>query len=247
MRLSADRWLTDVLGFDVFRVNDAASMSAEELDAVGGHFKDRSKALYYTKVDTCAVEAVGMLARLGFTVVDVNMTFAAPPAAIVAAVASGGAIDVAFAEDSQRAPVLDIAGSCFRYSRFHLDPLLTQGAAHHVKREWVASYFEGRRGDRLFVARVAGRIAGFLAAVMTEHAGRPAAAIDLVGVAADHQRAGVGRALARQFAAHYADCERVIVGTQAANVPSIRMYEGLGFRAVRSAYVLHRHVDSART
>jgi ribosomal protein S18 acetylase RimI-like enzyme len=116
-----------------------------------------------------------------------------------------------------------------------------------VKREWVASYFEGRRGDRLFVARVAGRIAGFLAAVMTQHDGRPAAAIDLVGVAADHQRAGVGRALVRRFAAHYAGCEHVIVGTQAANVPSIRMYEGLGFRAVRSAYVLHRHAGPAGT
>jgi RimJ/RimL family protein N-acetyltransferase len=32
------------------------------------------------------------------------------------------------------------------------------------------------------------------------------------------------------------------VGTQIANLPSIRLYEKLGFSLVKSAYVMHRHV-----
>ena len=91
------------------------------------------------------------------------------------------------------------------------------------------------------------RRAGFLAAAVTAHDGVQAAAIDLVGVAIEQQRSGVGRALVRQFAAHYSGCAQIIVGTQAANVPSLRMYEGLGFRAARSTYVLHRHVGVSQS
>lgn len=244
MRLAADRWLTDVLGFDVFRVDDAASMSAEEGGAMGAHIGQRSKAMYYTKVDTRAVDAVEALSRLGFTVVDVNLTFDGSPGAIASAIPPDDRVVVGPRHDDDRAAVLDIAGSCFRYSRFHLDPHLTDEAAHHVKREWIASYFDGRRGDHLFVARLGGRVAGFLAALTTGHDGRFAAAIDLVGVAADCQRTGVGRALVRHFATHYAARDSIVVGTQAANIPSIRLYEGVGFRASRSAYVLHRHAGA---
>jgi hypothetical protein len=32
------------------------------------------------------------------------------------------------------------------------------------------------------------------------------------------------------------------VGTQAANIPSLRLYESFGFRVCETAYVLHAHV-----
>ena len=247
MRLARDGWLSDTLAFDVFRVDDAASPADEESAVLVSHMARQSKALYYAKLDTCAPGGVATLSRLGFNVVDVNVTFAATPSEVVPGASMSADVDVAWARDEDRGPVLDVAGSCFRYSRFHLDPLLTTAAAHHVKRQWVASYFDRSRGDRLFVARARGHIAGFLAAVRTTHEHDTAAVIDLVGVAGAYQRSGVGRALVSRFAAHYAACAQLMVGTQAANVPSIRLYEGLGFRTIRSAYVLHRHVDANRT
>jgi ribosomal protein S18 acetylase RimI-like enzyme len=33
----------------------------------------------------------------------------------------------------------------------------------------------------------------------------------------------------------------IVVGTQAANIPSVRLYESLGFRLRSSQYVLHHH------
>jgi ribosomal protein S18 acetylase RimI-like enzyme len=241
MPVAADGWLAGVLGVDVFRVNDASPGAAP---ALRRQIANQSSAFYFAKVVTTDVDRLRTLRELGFDVVDVNLTFAASASAIVGAAAVADGVEVTLAQESHRDAVLDIAGSCFRYSRFHLDPQVGAAAAHAVKREWIRSYFDGRRGDRLFVASVAGRPAGFLAALTQASSGRSSAVIDLIGVAADRQRSGVGRALVQAFARHYAGAAELIVGTQAANIPSIRMYEGLGFRAVGSAYVLHRHASA---
>jgi ribosomal protein S18 acetylase RimI-like enzyme len=232
-----DAWLSAVLDREVFRADSTDAHAAGGVAAQPG---SAPRAMYFARVDTADTGAIGELARQGFTVVDVNMTFSARPSDVIAATADAAAVEVADAIEADRLAVLDIAGSCFRFSRFHLDPVLSADDAHRVKREWVRSYFDGARGNRLFVAHQRSPV-GFLAAIETERGGCPAAVIDLVGVAADSQRSGVGRALVGAFARAYADRRELVVGTQAANVPSIRLYERLGFRLVASSYVLHRH------
>ena len=189
------------------------------------------------------VAAVRALAEAGFYVTDVNVTFAAATADIQAA---RGEVAVMEARPDQQEAVLDIAGTAFRYSRFHLDPLLRAGLADRIKREWIRSYFQKARGDRLLVALVDDRPAGFLAALVADRPEETVAVIDLIGVARDRQGRGVGRALVAAFAECYRGrCPRSEVGTQIANLPSLAFYEGLGFRLVGSQYVLHRHVGPA--
>lgn len=202
-------------------------------------------ALYFAKIETTQIGAVAALSAMGFAVIDVNVSFTARPAQVAAGDEPGVTVGPALA--SQRQDVLEIAGTCFKYSRLHLDPAIPSELAHRARREWVGSYFDGRRGDRLFVASLAGRPAGFLAALTLARDGGTAAVIDLIGVATDRQRAGVGRALVKAFAVHYAAAAELSVGTQAANIPSIRMYEGLGFRTAASAFVLHRHMLAGGT
>ena len=81
---------------------------------------------------------------------------------------------------------------------------------------------------------------GFLAALKSHDGAQ--AIIDLVGVHPDAQRQGVGRTMIVRFAEHYRDVNELIVGTQVANVPSVQLYESLGFRLKSSQYVLHMHV-----
>ena len=141
--------------------------------------------------------------------------------------------------------MLEIAASCFRYSRFHTDPRVPLLVAHRVKREWIRSYVEGRRGDPLLVATLDGTVAGFLAPITGESDGVRTCTIDLVGVAGWAQRRGVGRALVQTFLDRYVDAvSRLQVGTQIVNVPSLRLYHTLGFVLSHSQYVLHRHVGS---
>jgi ribosomal protein S18 acetylase RimI-like enzyme len=67
--------------------------------------------------------------------------------------------------------------------------------------------------------------------------------IDLIAVATDAHGRGAGSALTAAFAGLYTGMPRV-VGTQIANVPSIRLYTKLGFALARSQYVLHLHAGS---
>jgi len=200
----------------------------------GSSSSGSSGAFYFAKVGTDRVADVAALAKLGFVVVDTNVTFelmrepsAASPSIEVSEVAEGDA-------DA----VLDIAGSAFRYSRFHLDPLISDELAHHIKREWIRNYVLRKRGDALLVAHLDDRVVGFLAAIVAHGT----AIIDLVAVASDANGLGVGSALTLAFAQKYRGMSR-IVGTQVANVPSVRLYTKLGFSLVRSQYVLHHHAN----
>jgi ribosomal protein S18 acetylase RimI-like enzyme len=79
---------------------------------------------------------------------------------------------------------------------------------------------------------------GFLAALVSERN----AVIDLVGVDKQYQRRRVGAALTQAFIDHYRpSASSLQVGTQVANVPSMRLYERLGFSISKTQYVLHLH------
>jgi ribosomal protein S18 acetylase RimI-like enzyme len=221
--LQRDAWLSEALGFDAYTTTPESA-----------HIKPEGRrALTTCRVPAADVASLAVAADGGFRVVDVNLTLERAGSDGV----SSGTVAPATADQHER--LLDIAGSCFRYSRFHLDPLLARGLADRVKREWVRSYVEGRRGIELLAAMEDGRAVGFLAVLEAADGAR---VIDLVGVASDAQGRGVGDSLVATFIhRHGADGRSLRVGTQAANVTSLRLYEKRGFRVASATYVLHRH------
>jgi len=216
-----DAWLSDVMARPVWRVDGSGAI--DELVRMPG--------FYFAKVATDRVADVRTLTSAGFAVIDTAVTFE-----LTHEVEVKTAIEVRECSDADGEAVLAIAGSAFRYSRFHLDPQVPLEVAHHVKREWIANYVRKQRGDALLVAHFKGKPAGFLAALVSHGT----AAIDLVAVAPDAHGQGIGSALCAAFAQRYAGMPR-IVGTQVVNVPSIRMYTKLGYELARSQYVLHLH------
>ena len=222
-----DPWLSEVMARPVFRVDGSG-----EVHDLMMHMPAQRTGFYFVKVPTDRIADVHSLEHIGFSLVDtavtLELTHEVPRASSVAIrECNAGDVDA----------VLAIAGSAFRYSRFHLDPAIGLDVAHRVKREWIASYVNKLRGDALLVAHHEGKPAGFLAALLSHGS----AAIDLVAVATDAHSKGIGSALCAAFAKRYAGMPRV-VGTQVANVPSIRMYTKLGYELARSQYVLHHHV-----
>lgn len=226
----ADAWLAEVMARPVFRV-DGAGDTAE----LAAHLASQRRGFYFAKVPTDRIADVAALSRLGFTVVDTNVTFELAGDAAT----ERGVVGVDELRDGEADAVLDIAGSAFRYSRFHLDPQVGDELAHRIKREWIRNYVLGKRGAGLLVARDQGRPVGFLAHLVSHGT----AVIDLIAVATDAHGKGVGTALTAAFVQRYAGQPR-IVGTQVANVPSIRLYTKLGFALARSQYVLHLHAGS---
>jgi ribosomal protein S18 acetylase RimI-like enzyme len=225
--LREDAWLSRVFGYPVYALDGGVELPA-------------GPALVYAKVPTDDVARARELGAAGFYVVDTNVTLARRPGPCGSEPRRQG-VAVGVAEAGEREAVVAIAGSCFRTSRFHLDPAVARELANRVKREWIASYFEGTRGLELLVARAGGRPAGFLAVLEAEDGAR---VIDLVGVAPDAQGRGVGAALVAGFVRRHGERE-LLVGTQVANVRSLELYRRAGFGVARSAYVLHRHVEAA--
>jgi ribosomal protein S18 acetylase RimI-like enzyme len=181
------------------------------------------------------------LVNAGFRIVDVNVIFERQPAA---GPARDQSILVRDIQPADETAALEIAHTAFRYSRFHLDPLLAKELANRIKREWVANYIRGQRGERLLVAEVDGKIAGFLALLETSD---QTGVIDLIGVANDMKGRGGGRSMVQHHVHESVGrYQRLIVGTQIANLPSMRLYEHCGYHISSAAYVLHAHVREGR-
>ncbi len=237
--LVPDRWLGALLERAAYRLDLPPAAAEDGLPAVLSAALatlDAAPSLATCKVPVARVAALAHLTRAGFVVIDTNVVLAKPPGA--------PALDprCRLATPADEVAVTALAACCFRFSRFHLDPRIGAPLAHRLKAEWTRSYFRGQRGDKLVVAELAGRLVGFNQLLRGPHGER---VIDLIGVHPDCRRQGVGRALCLA-AEHFADgATEMLVGTQIANIPSLRLYEGLGYRVAQAQYVLHRHSPHA--
>ena len=236
--IASDPWLSDRFGYDVYRVTPVPGASA----ALVEHRASVPRAFYYVKIPVTATADVTSFSAVQFQVVETHVAFRADPDDVESrSVSTGGRVTIGEFRDLHE-DAAEIAAMCFRFSRFHLDPLVPDALAHAIKREWVRSYTRRERGDRLFIAARDGHAVGFLAALLADVRGEPCAVIDLMGVHPDAQGRGVGSLLIRAFAEAYRGTVTSLhVGTQAANIPSIRCYERMGFRMVSAAYTLHLH------
>lgn len=223
-----DPWLAGIFGYPVYAVDGPEALPSAD------------RTFCYAKVPVDDVARVRALSAQGFFVVDVNVTLTFDGAGSRRPRGEGVAVVPARPEHDEA--LIAIAGSCFRYSRFHLDPAIPNEVADRVKREWVRSYLEGRRGIELLAALEGADPVGFLAVLEADDA----RVIDLIGVAREAQGRGIGGALVEAFVERHAGRTRELrVGTQIANVPSLALYEGCGFAIATAAFVLHRHVGRA--
>lgn len=228
-QLVRDEFLTAILERDAFSL-DAGALPRDELpDGVAGR-----RAFVQAKVGVGDLIRVARLERIGFRLIDTNVIFdraPSPPLDVV------GRVAVRPATPADREPIVALAGRAFRFSRFHLDPDVPRETAHRIKSHWVANYWAGTRGEHMLVAEEKGRPIGFLQLL---HRGQ-VLTIDLISTDPDHRRMGAARDLIAFALRTITGVERVTVGTQIANVPSVRLYENLGFRLSRAMYVFHFH------
>lgn len=251
MKIGEDRFLADIFGHEVFKVevNPEPMVPAGQGLAIASvlrpHLARQTRAFYYSKVDTDKIEVVRLLSAVGFYPVDVNVTFSIDTKFELGRLTQQetNGCDIGAAEDGQREATLEIARTAFRYSRFHLDPLVSKATADQIKHDWILNYLNKKRGEQLWIASVAGRPAAFLAVLATTDRGQEVRTIDLIGVSRDYRRQGIGLALTQFFIDHYGDqCHYLQVGTQIANLPSLRLYQKAGFQVTKTAYVMHLHI-----
>ncbi len=137
-----------------------------------------------------------------------------------------------------------MAFAAFDYSRFHMDPLIDATAANTSRAEWVRNACKGR-AEAVFVAEVDRRPVGFVLCRKKVTGSGTAGILDLIAVHPDYRRQKLGYNLTVEFLKF---CRRqkyslARVGTQAHNIPSIRMYEKTGFSMSQAYYSYHKHMS----
>lgn len=237
--LSRDEWLSAVLDQDVYRLL-ADEKFIESAVSDRGRWKppfDGKPVFIYTKVSTDFTNRVACLESLGFDLIDTCVTFDKQISEQTAPTPRNKHL-VRFAVPEDKEQVVELARGNFRYSRFHLDPLISEESANRIKMEWVRNYFAGLRGDQMIVSLVGKEVAGFLL-ILYQSSAR--LVIDLIAVDERFR----GRGLAKDmiaFAEHaYPSFSQLVVGTQVSNIPSLRLYEKMGFQICATQYVFHYH------
>lgn len=225
-----DEWLSGLLGRPALRLDRDESGDSGWIGSL-----DHEDIFITAKLPVRDVATVGALESVGFHVIDTALTFEA------SAIEAHADPRVRVARQGDRQAVASLAGRAFRFSRFHLDPAIPRALADSVKAAWAANYFAGARGDDMVVAEQDGAVIGFLQLL---HGSSGGVTIDLIAVAPEAARQGLARAMigcAAAHGVHGAPATIWRVGTQAANVASVRLYESLGFRFAQAQFVLHHH------
>jgi ribosomal protein S18 acetylase RimI-like enzyme len=227
--LKPDRWLGTLLARPAFNV-----VSFDDQEALRAALPP-TPALVTAKISARDTAVSIRLQELGFRVIDTALTFETAKIR-----ESEDEVSVRFARAEDLAAVEAIARNSFRFTRFHLDPSIAVETANSIQAAWAANYFNGQRGDGMIVAELDGAVVGFLLAVMNDEW----LTIDLIAVDAGAVRRGMGAAMIHFAAKHgvgAAAPSGFRVATQAANAPSCRLYENVGFRFHGASIVLHHH------
>ncbi len=236
--LTLDPWLSGLVGKRTFRLSPSRNWvelmrreGAEERDGILDLM--RGEVFIYCKVPTCDVDICRALCALGFYVVDNNVTFEKA----VSSSSRRYVNSVRKARPDDRDKVALLASRNFCYTRFHLDPMIGGELADKIKRSWVESFFDGNRGDQMVVSEDDGYLKGFN--LLFVKGGD--LVIDLIAVDSGLRRRGVSTDMIGYAEESNPCAGRIVVGTQVSNIPSIRLYEKLGFRMFMSNYVFHFH------
>jgi ribosomal protein S18 acetylase RimI-like enzyme len=233
LHTAPDPWLAGVMSRPVHRVSGSVA-PGEESDGMRALAHLDQNGFAYARIPTAEVRLAQLLEDAGFRLVDAGITLET---------------DTKRADDRLRPNVRlarpedvtateAIARTAFRFSRFHLDPRIPTALANEIKAQWAGNFFRGTRGDYMVVAEHAGNLTGFLQLLAAPDR---TLIIDLIAVTEAHREQGLASSMIGFAARECGAPPRLRVGTQAANVASLRLYERLGFTVTATSYVLHRH------
>jgi ribosomal protein S18 acetylase RimI-like enzyme len=235
-----DDWLSSKVGRDVYKfvLDDDFIKSVNQMSGDGYKkiliFKKQSVFLY-SKVSTTYVMGIYFLEKLRFNLVDTNITFVKP---VVSNNSVVGNCHIRFAVPEDQKSIVDLARKSFVCTRFHLDPEFPNNTADTIKGEWVRNYFEGNRGDRMVVALIDNNIVGI---VQLLYGNDKTLIIDQIAVDEKFRRMGIAKDMISFAETQCHGFIKICVGTQLANMPSVNLYENIGFRFSGAHYVFHYH------
>lgn len=242
MLLREDEWLAKRLGVKCYAlsynsdaVGECSVIESQLLVQKACWENEDLPCFVYSKILTQNTNIVEVFQENGFRVVDTHIQFEHTGESIRGN--CDQAINFRYAKPEDEEDVSDIARKTFRYSRFHLDNMIPNKIADDLKSDWARNFFLNKRGDHMIIAECKGEIAGFAQLLVRGES----LIIDLIAV----QKKFQGKRIGFQMLLHILDLFSarfsIVVGTQVANIASLRLYENAGFLITSSSYILHYH------
>ncbi len=227
--LTLDTMFSHIMGRPAYQLKIPPAPQVEALAPL-----HESPVFAYAKVAVDNLPALHFLAANGFTLVDTSVTF---DKAFRRGERFISQADLRFAQPTDADATIRVARESFIYSRFHQDPQIEQAIADEIKAVWASNYFKGERGQAMVLAVIDGQVAGFLQLLYKTHT----LVIDLIAVHPNYRRQGIARDLIRYAQTHCPPHENLLVTTQLVNIPSMRLYEDMGFRIADAQHIFHYH------
>ena len=141
--------------------------------------------------------------------------------------------------------IVNIAKKSFSLDRFHIDHFFARNLADKSRAEWIANIAKGR-GRIIYATDVSSdKVVGFIGfkGSNIKNGGKNIRynTIKLIAVDKKYQGRAVGSHLIKEYLnlLRKSDVVLSIVGTQAINIPSIRLYEKCGYRIINCNYSYH--------
>jgi len=140
--------------------------------------------------------------------------------------------------------LISLTTNAFLQSHYHNDPFIPYELAEKIFYEWIKNSVYGY-ADNIIIAKYKNNILGYLTCKINKIGEKRYGIIDLVAVDKRFRGRGIGTALVKRALKWFLPTvEYVFVGTQATNIPAIRMYEKVGFRTVSIEATFHLWYDN---
>lgn len=196
-------------------------------------------SFFYTKVDFSNVSTLRAFESSAFKIIAENITLERKggKANTIEPFRDRQQYEIRLAQDKDRNFVENIAKKNFSHDRFHQDHNIENSLADEIKRQWAGNFFLGKRGDAMVVATANNYPVAFLLLLLA----KKHSVIDLIAVSQKHRNKGLSKQMIGYALQNLSDRNRWIVGTQSTNLPSVKLYESMGFQTIGSQYVLHKH------
>ncbi len=233
--IKKDLWLSDIINVPAYNIKHGADFSKDKFfKFVRGYEGEDFFATVKLPVDD--LSSIHFFEKNNFNLIDTNVVL--EKHVLKEDLNGEGNVEILFAEDEDFFGICKTARESFAFSRFHLDSHFSKKTADLIKEKWAGNFFKGKRGDYMIVARSRGKVVGFLQLLSRG----VDIVIDLIAVSADQRNKGVASGMIG-FAQN--ECGKpdgkIIVGTQIANIASLRVYQKCGFLHSHSSYVFHCH------
>jgi len=234
-----DKWLSKILEKDSYKVTlfkDRDKTLNESIGSIDSlkNVLVKKPVFLYSKISSDQIRSIRYLEDLSFNLAETTITFEKKITKRSNHFKEAN-IRISVPKDKER--IMEIAETSFKYSRFHMDEKIPKIKADRIKAEWSGNFFTGKRGDQMIVALYKGKVAGFMQLLCSGGT----IVIDLVEVEEKYRRKGLEKCMIYFAETAFEGFNAIRVGTQAANIPSMRIYESIGFRVKKTGYVFHYH------